>query len=236
MNDYSDLLNKILPADCRMLHLVMPDMNHDSIRHLDCILKSFTPFNIVDLTRLDVRFYSEWRLNEHHITTESCWNKVMPAVSNLLQLNIDKREFMHVHRTSGDFDISYHDPIHDCHFEYHDLNTGENMYGSSEILRAFDCVDRYTTDYHRIFRGSHRVCHIRNSECDRGKLLLVTDSMLIPLVPILANCFSEILHIDNRSNITFNRVLSEYRPQYFVSSHQITGYLERQFYRKLNYA
>lgn len=50
--------------------------------------------------------------------------------------------------------------------------------------------------------------------------MIVTDSMLIPAIPILANYFKEILHIDNRStDISFKDILYNFKPDYFISSH-----------------
>ena len=74
--------------------------------------------------------------------------------------------------------------------------------------------------FHRLYKGGHRCSRIINETIDNDRKILISgDSFMIPLVPILACYFKEVVLMDNRTaksqaeyfeNIDFDIVCFEY--------------------------
>lgn len=55
------------------------------------------------------------------------------------------------------------------------------------------------TEYHRLYRGAHTCSRIINESVDNDKILFISgDSFWIPLMPILACYYKEVVLMDNR--------------------------------------
>ena len=55
------------------------------------------------------------------------------------------------------------------------------------------------SEYHRLFRGAHACCVIINENIDNENSIFISgDSMMIPLIPIFACYYKEVVYMDNR--------------------------------------
>ena len=128
---------------------------------------------------------------------------------------------MNIHCNSNDFkligynqnfkyDMSFHQRIDDINVDFISYTYSERWKGN-HLAAVRACVDggnakcNYSA-YHKLFRGSHQTCQIENLTYlnNNRRLLLITDSMSIPLVPILAYYFKSILQIDPRETLSQN--------------------------------
>ena len=88
-------------------------------------------------------------------------------------------------------------------FYFYDFIRKNELVGNQSILRDLNenVNDLTGTKYHRLFSGFHSVSLIKNNSINSNdKLLFNCDSMAIPLIPIFAHFFKEILVVDNRTN------------------------------------
>ena len=101
----------------------------------------------------------------------------------------------------GDFDFSYHVPLFQHQFTLTDLYSNRVIHGDASQLRKVGLNEYDLSPYHQLFRLSHRSCKLVNETIEtNNKIVFNTDSMSIPIIPILANYFREILVIDVRDN------------------------------------
>jgi hypothetical protein len=77
------------------------------------------------------------------------------------------------------------------------------MEGGFEIIRDIDLNNPWHnwSFYHQLFRFAHRSGIVTNLTIDNNeKIVFNTDSMSVPVIPILANYYKEILVIDVRNS------------------------------------
>lgn len=161
--------------------------------------------------------YGEYNLNWHHWTTKYVWNVFLPKLCKDLDIDFNPDDFIKIENKSenGLFDLSYHIPKIDTEVDYENITFNEKRHCKISELR-------YTHDeavtglpvityYHRLYLGCHKTSEIinENSKTDR-MLILNTDSMSIPLVPILTYYFRKIIVLDNRNKIDYRKKLMEY--------------------------
>lgn len=178
-------------------------------------VKSISNFNlkgkkVIDISWLNVNFYSGYICNEHHITTDSYYDIIIPFLNLFIKdLNFKKEDFnkkIHV-INSGDkiFDISYLEPKNK-NIKFTFSKNGNILFKNGD----FNCLHYLetdwgdevfdgNTDFHKLFRGSHSCCKVINETIDNDKKIFITgDSMSIPILPILSCYFKEVVFMDNR--------------------------------------
>lgn len=149
-----------------------------------------------------------------------------------LGINILDSDFQKIEFKNGDFDFSYHVPTVHHQFTLVDLYSNRVIHGSDEQLRKVGLNESDLSPYHQLFRMSHRSCKLVNETIDTNrKLVFNTDSMSIPIIPILINYYKEILVIDVRDNTKdktygFKDIIQEMNPEYLVNLFFDVGYFD----------
>lgn len=137
--------------------------------------------------------------NEHHWTTNYVWNNVIPILAKDFKLKINESDFDLIKWNTKLGDFSYHSYKEKQNFTFVDLENNKTINGDNNILRVKPNEPMWS-DYHRLYRGAHRVSYIVNNNCKNERILLINgDSMTVPIIPILANYFKKIICLDNRS-------------------------------------
>ena len=183
--------------------------------------KSFDQTKLIDMRQFNCKYYEGFYDNRHHITTSSYYRIIIPYLSLLLNFNFNINDFNKVTYITkeypkptylmGDngvrFDCSYLWPKVDYKFT---LDIGGEHVCEHE---GFECLTNATdkwkkkcgytkTEYHKIFRGAHESSDIINETIDNNKSVCISgDSYFIPITPILACYFNEVVFLDKRFDI-----------------------------------
>lgn len=163
--------------------------------------------------------YYGWKNNDHHWTTKYVWNNFLPRLMKDLELDFKKDDFTEIvhHSSDGKYDLTYHIPKNDAIITFNDyikhfsktMKISELRASHDENLQCEGTI--LSTDYHRLFRGCHRVCEIINDEAVTNRnLILNCDSMSIPIIPILATYYKKILILDNRTRHSYRDKITPY--------------------------
>lgn len=156
--------------------------------------------------------------NAHHWTTSYVWKKIIPMIANDYNLSINPDDFELIEFKNDWGDLSYHKSKISKNFIYHDLENNITLNGNDEILRVSQ-TENAISDYHRLYRGAHKVTYIENLSIKTNRVLLINgDSMTIPIIPILANYFNKIICLDNRSK-------NDIKYENLVNWDEITDYM-----------
>lgn len=180
-----------------------------------CVPRQPLPVNVLnelfnprlDFIADDTAYYTGYYLNEHHITTKYIWEHYIDVIFNFMEIPFNRSDFQLVpyYDESGHYDLSYHDPVNksNTNFTYHDINMYETN-GTFDILRLVELersgiYKNPITRYHNLFYGYHSCARIYNHNPHTDlKMLVVCDSMMIPVIPILAYYCKELTVVDNR--------------------------------------
>ena len=151
-------------------------------------------------------YYTGYFPNEHHIKTTYIWEHYMDPIFSFLEIPFDKTQFeLHpYYDESGKYDLSFHDPIDKSNtsFTYFDINMYRTA-GTFDILRLVELEKtgfrNPLSRYHNLFYGYHSNARIYNNNPTTDiKMLVVCDSMMIPIIPVLAYYCKELTVVDNR--------------------------------------
>ena len=149
--------------------------------------------------------------NRHHYSTHFLWNRIRIDLFKMMNIHCNSNDFKLIgYNQNFKYDMSFHQRIDDINVDFISYTYGERWKGN-HLAAVRACVDggnakcNYSA-YHKLFRGSHQTCQIENlTDLDNNRrLLLITDSMSIPLVPFLAYYFKSILQIDPREKLSQN--------------------------------
>lgn len=158
----------------------------------------------------------------HHYYPKWHYENTLPVIANKLRFSYDLNDFewnnfrtmdvlvpkkkpvfdvdyFHFYDITPENEFSYY-KIKDVEVPFDDLFNVNEVYndGANPILGLFD-------DYHRLFKFSHQSCRLVNKMCkNNNKLIVSSDSHLIPLVPILSYYFKEVVIIDKRRNLFYD--------------------------------
>ena len=173
----------------------------------------------LDLQGSNDAFYDGYRLNEHHIKTTYIWDNYIDSICSFLDIPLNKNQFSLYKYTdeSGIYNLSFHEPInkHETQFTYFDINMYKTT-GTFDILRLIQLeqTNNYKNPisrYHNLFYGYHSNARIYNHKSPTNiNLLVVCDSMMIPIIPILAYYCKELTVVDNRERKPWLIHLSEH--------------------------
>ena len=162
-------------------------------------------------------FYNDWRLNEHHIKPYGHFCVTIPKIAELLGLHYNPANYHFVEKYSGKYDISMPHPNNDVkvdiipHNDIPEQVVIENA-DWSEVLVSWKQPP--ISDYHGLYKYAHMSSTIINRSYDWKEdktILILGDSHMIPVVPILIPCCRQITYIDNRNNTPIYDKISGYR-------------------------
>lgn len=173
-------------------------------------------YKLVVLTNAEL--YVGYTLNEHHWKTAFVWNKFIPLLMNDLNIKFNPNHFKQVYNFTENelFDLKYHVPKKKQDLKLTFINTNFVLTGNHDMLRldkngigfGTDVERQEITDYHRLYRGAHTNTILENlSIKSNRRLILNSDSFMIPVIPILSYYYKEILVLDNRKTDVLNAAL-----------------------------
>lgn len=198
----------------RYAHIQMVDLYMRNKASIQKAASIFSFGNYFDMTGLhdidfcDVRKYS--LRNKHHFSPAFLQTQVLYRIERILGVNHNDKNVKMVKANSSGVQTYYIDD--GTIFEYQELGKSEKIVGSCmDVLRNCSSDKVIDSPYHDLFRGAHKCCLIKNlSAKEEKKLVLNCDSMIVPIVPFLAYHYSEILHLDNRSNNSFWDIIKNF--------------------------
>lgn len=140
--------------------------------------------------------YSTYKINEHHLTTATIWNVVFPKFMKDFKLDYNINDYTYVKNYQEGFDLSYHDYNKEMDIK---VITEDGVY---DHLR--DINGTQLTAYHRLFVAPHSIAIVTNNKSLTNRIIrLNCDSMIIPLIPLIAPYFKKIYVYDYRGNYKF---------------------------------
>lgn len=156
-----------------------------------------------------------WSLNNHHYNSKFFIKYIYPVlIKELLGVEFNINDFNLIEDIYQDkYDISYLVPKRNFHFQIwtHNLYTE----GGYEIMRPNKVITKEViqncgnTKYHLQYIGEHSVSRIVNNDIENNyKLFVSMDSHMIPVIPVLACYFKEIIASDYRTPG------KDYKPEY----------------------
>jgi hypothetical protein len=162
--------------------------------------------------------------NEHHWTIPCAFKKLQEICKN--ENIILKTNNIELHKeiiASHCFETLR--VISNDNFEYIDLE-GNHFNGNSSILYGTDIPLHGFTNglsgyskYHSQYIGTHLVSSVYNHSCKNGiKILIIGDSMIAPMIPILANNSEKVTLIDNRNNYDLSSINKKEYNKFFIVS------------------
>ena len=177
---------------------------------------SCSPFNfskvgeqLIDIRALNVKRYNGFYANEHHITTDSYYHIILPYINlhtKVFKFKYDDFELVKNFTSDMKHDVSYLKPKNDTHRFTISINGKtvarhvkfDALHNEKRIHKDNVSADS-SSEYHRLFRGSHACNRIINETIDNDKKIFISgDSMCIPIIPILCCYFKEVVYMDNR--------------------------------------
>ena len=165
---------------------------------------------LIDMSWLNVEYYNGFELNDHHITTLSYYFIVLPFLDKFLKFGYDINDFDLVptfeYNSGKAHTVSYLTPKEDLRFTLSIDGKTVSEEGGFNTLHNMetDWGDEgpgATTKYHKLYRGTHQCSSITNPR-GRGSIIISGDSMLAPVIPILACYFNVVTYLDNRTDIS----------------------------------
>lgn len=153
------------------------------------------------IDRQDVVFptYENDPCNSHHWRFEYVWADVMPYIASQLDIPFNTEDFIVVPVSGGASRLR-----HVWHTDFKCVARPLDS-GSAKVYTYRDCCQGGgLSAYHGVVRYPHEsVLYTVDSPVKSTRKLLVnTDSMAIPLVPLLLPYYSEVLFLDFRRKIT----------------------------------
>ena len=165
-------------------------------------------------------FYSDWKYNDHHFTTEYHRKYSIPLYCKLFNLDYNEDDFMLQERKSGKYDISFLKPKKEYMYEVYSYTRGEHLDNLTfDDITNNNSKNTDITAYHRLYIYSHECSRLINKTIEnKRKLFISGDSQMIPDIPFLSCFFKEVWLFDNRkkgknekqyADVNFSDVLVE---------------------------
>jgi len=152
--------------------------------------------NIIDWSSKDCEFLSWMPNNQHHWLPYDACHKFLLKIDEIEGIHTDyKHTTKLIDRHVNGRYIKYFVPIYGKYtITYYNGNIQK---GDSSILYN---IRNPISNYH-LYPGSHDITTIRRLDYPEGpKVLMIGDSMAIPMVMILATACSKLTYIDNRKH------------------------------------
>ena len=212
-------------------------------------ISSFYETVFVDKNKCE--FYSNWKHNESHLTTNTHYNYILPLLSNLLNFKYSLNDFTLIKKydKTNTYNLSYLVPVINKSFDV-TYNGKTEKYDFEKLIGYTNYEKNYLNflkntsfkdinpDYHLLFFAPHQCCIIKNLSANNNRKLLISgDSQLIPLIPILSYYFKEIIYLDRRGGDdgnVFNIDINDYDVLYSVSKYSYKKY-EIDNFKKISF-
>ena len=144
--------------------------------------------------------------NTHHYTTAYLFNEVMPLLAKYLHIDFNKDDFQLVSYNGYDFHI----PKQDFNVAVFSADADKLFCKSKDLhdvkqVYLKKCPGTKTL-YQTLYVFMHRTSIIINQDITNDRILVLNcDSMISPLIPILAKYFKEIIILDNRTQKSYRK-------------------------------
>ena len=182
----------------------VPAMEHIPDSGLKMFIESHRQYHIIT----DPERYSADNKNTHHWTTAYVWNKVLPLIDNDFSLGIEYSKYYKVDNKTELGDFSYHNYDDDIQYQFINYNTNVILNGNKDIIRM-NANENAWSDYHRLYRGAHSISSIEHIHKTIGRqLVIIGDSMSVPIIPLLAPHFDKIICVDARDNKKIDNLIN----------------------------
>ena len=148
--------------------------------------------------------YSYWNLNNHHYVMDYHKDVVLPNISEIFSLGIEKDTIAWNKITEGVPENYFIEtPVWEGD-EYHFVNysTGYESTRTSLLANDNDILERTClTPYHKLFVGGHSICTIEKvkGEHNNKNLFMVCNSQMIPSISVLAHYYKKMVIVDRRN-------------------------------------
>lgn len=161
-------------------------------------------YDIIQLPLTKNDQYRTYPYNDHHIKTLVLFNKVMPALNDILNFNFNPDDYIMETQMDGKYDISMpipkNDFIYDCKSLYRDSDYFTDI--SYRDLMVLSSKQPKLTKWHYLYKFAHECSTVDNKTNKNGRrILIIGDSQMIPLVTMMSIYFEHITYIDNREKM-----------------------------------
>lgn len=172
--------------------------------------KTYKKFNVSDekINKFPIvdenMFYTNWKLNEHHFTTDYHIKYSFPLLSKQLGLEYNRNDFILDNRKSNEFDISILKPKKEYKYEIYGYTRNEHFYDLTfDDITSNNSTKNDITGYHRLYKYSHECSRLINKTLNNNRKLFISgDSQVIPDIPFLSCFFKEVWLMDNRNKLS----------------------------------
>lgn len=205
----------------KALSIVLPNCKTNV--HIECTSRIANERNIVSNgdVLIEKCKYLNTPGNLHHYTNDFLFNDVLPLIAAKFNLDIKLDDF---ERIDYEKHYAYHVPKKDSTVAVFS-STRKKLIGRTRVVLRdrnknylSECPGTKTT-YQTLYTFTHRCSSIINLHNKSNRILLLNcDSMIAPLIPILALYFKQIIVMDNRTD-------KSYKNLYACVQNDITDYL-----------
>lgn len=173
---------------------------HDD--HIDWVNMTYDGSRLLDMRQFQFFYYKRSLPNLHHVMLSSYIRIVYPYLADIWGFPYKRSDFDLYKYVEDDMDCSFLWPKEEMKWT---VSIDQQITAEHE---GFECLTnlekKYPGDkgsaYHRIFCSSHTSCRIVNESLpEEGESIFISgDSYMIPVVPILACYYKEVVFMDNR--------------------------------------
>ena len=180
-------------------HDIWTDSWHKN--HIDFINGTYDGFRLLDMRQFRFDFYKKNLPNLHHVALASYVRIVYPYLADILGFPYKRSDFDLFKYEGDNMDCSFLWPKADMRWT---VSINQETTAEHEGFECLTNLDgKYPGDaesaYHRIFCASHCCSRIINESLPEGESVIISgDSYMIPVAPILACYYHELVFLDNR--------------------------------------
>lgn len=169
--------------------------------HLDLINGTYDGYRLLDMRQFRFDYNKKSLPNIHHVALASYVRIVYPYLADVLKFPYKRSDFDLYKYEEDDMICSFLWPKEDMKWT---VSINQETTAEHEGFECLTNIERkYPGDkssaYHRIFCASHCSCQIINESLPDGETIFISgDSYMIPVIPILACYYHEVVSLDNR--------------------------------------
>lgn len=165
--------------------------------------------SVIDMQEIDFPRYVNLKNNEHHYTYKYAYDFFRKVLSVDYNVEFIQNEWTLKQFIFGSSNLSYMVPKQNIDLLIYDYYDRQNVSGDFSVLRSTTQI----TPYHYNFRFTHKVSKIHNLSNKNGRRLLInTDSFIVPIIGLLIYYFEYILCLDNRKFIKTKHIINAFNP------------------------
>ena len=174
---------------------------HDA--HLDLINGTYDGRRLLDMRQFRFDYNKRNLANIHHVAIASYVKIVYPYLADILRFPYKRSDFNLYKYEGDDMICSFLWPKKEMKWT---VSINQETTAEHEGFECLTNIDKkYPGDkgsaYHRIFCASHCSSMITNESIPDGESVFISgDSYMIPVAPILACYYREVVFLDNRYN------------------------------------